>query len=194
MGVVIASRDASKLEFSSEMMRRLCVEALPLREFRVVASANDPLELLAVSLRFISPKSVRHSNVKKKLSLSESVFHFELYASIRGILKANNSTKTVLAEASDSYDTGKRRLDIIDRNGEKYGYELKLIQLSKNEIIRAVQQADGYRRLLKFDAMFVINFVPQGHSIQQLVYNVQAYPRVKVIYVFFPDTCDEYTL
>lgn len=196
MGVVIAgARDPTKLEFSSEMMRRLCLEALPIREIRVVATADDPLELFVVSLRFVNPESIRHVLVKNKLSPSESVFQFELFASIRGIFMTNNiSDKNVLAEARDPHDTGNQRLDIIVTNGVKYGYELKADKLTQTEITAAVEQADGYRELLNITSMFMVNFVPRGHSLRPPVYSVEGYPDVKIVHVFFPDTCDEFTL
>ncbi|OWY93919.1 Crinkler (CRN) [Phytophthora megakarya] len=134
MGVVIDGTRETPVEFSSEMMRRLCFEALPVRETERVANTDDPFELFAASL-----------GLKR------------VYASIRGIFKANSvSTKNVFAEARDPYDKLTRRLNIIVSNGGMYGYEFKANLLKENDIKAAVRQADDYRELLKIDRMFLV--------------------------------------
>ncbi|KAG1688434.1 hypothetical protein DVH05_003740 [Phytophthora capsici] len=170
----------------------LCLEALPVREVSVVATADDPLELFAVSLEFVDPETIRHI-YREKLAPCESVFQFELYASIREIFKASNiPSENVLAEARHYKQN--QRLDIIINNGVNYGYELKSNQLTETEMTAAVKEADDSRQLLDISKMFLVNFVPRSHSLQLPVYTIEKYPDVKIIHVFFPDTCDEYTL
>ncbi|KAL3661848.1 hypothetical protein V7S43_013142 [Phytophthora oleae] len=182
MGVVTDGADSSELRFSSEMMRRLCLEAVPIREIDIDTSADDPLELLVVSLQFMKPALIRE--VKSGSSPSKVAFQFELYASIRGIFKTTNTSHSVLAEARDFYDSDNRRLDLIVSNRTKYGYELKSNVLRESAIKSAAQQAGGYRQLLNIDTMFLVKFLPQSHTVQR-VYDV-GYPDVKILYVFFP--------
>lgn len=56
-----------------------------------------------------------------------------------------------------------------------------------------MKQADGYRTLLSIDTMFMVNFVPQGHVVDN-VFEVIGYSAVKVIHIQFPDSCDRYDL
>jgi hypothetical protein len=84
-------------------------------------------------------------------------------------------------------------LDIIVSNGEKYGYKLKVNQLTRKAITDAAAQADGYRELLQIDAMLLVNFVQNGHQIDP-VYQIDEYPKVQIVHVQFPDSFDEYTM
>jgi hypothetical protein len=190
MGVLIEAA-TGKLCFSSEMMRRICMEAQPVREIDQMLSEDSPLELLSVSLRWMRPDIIGHALVANRDSPSEAFFQFELYASTRGILHKHQQTRKVLAEARERGE--KRRLDITISNGTSYGFELKSNKLTREEIEAAVEQADGYRRLLGIDTMFVVNFVPRIHVMDD-VYHVDNYPDIKVIQICFPDTCDEYEL
>lgn len=52
------------------------------RNSQVVAD-DDPLELLAASLRYLKPDTIRHECVTNRKFPSESIFQFEIYASIR---------------------------------------------------------------------------------------------------------------
>ncbi|KAF0711065.1 Aste57867_5402 [Aphanomyces stellatus] len=190
MGIVIEGTD-STLMFSSEMMRRVCLEALPIRDIKQVENADSPLDLLAASLQFMKPEVISHSLMTNRQCPSESVFQFELYSSIRAIFASNKTTKHVLAEARQLND--RRRLDIIISNGVKYGFELKSNCLTSTEIIAATSQANGYQEALAIDKMFMVNFVPQTHTMDE-IYEVVEYPNVQIIHVRFPDSCTEYVM
>jgi hypothetical protein len=190
MGVLIHDTKG-ELRFSSEMMRQVCMEAQPIREIDQVISENDPFELLSVSLRWMRPSVIGHTLVANQQSPSEAVFQFELYASMRGLLQKHKCPRKVLAEAREVGD--RRRLDITISNGKTYGFELKANKLTAAEIEAAVEQADGYRRILNIDTMFVVNFVPRGHALRD-VYLIDGYAEIKVIHVCFPDSFHEYEL
>ncbi|KAH9071744.1 hypothetical protein Ae201684P_015519 [Aphanomyces euteiches] len=190
MGITIEATD-STVVFSSEMMRRVCLEALPIRDIKQVVSSENPLELFAASLQFLKPGTITHYLVTNRQCPSEAVFQFELYSSIRGILASNNASRHILAEAGERDD--RRRLDIIICNGVKYGFELKSNQLTATNITAAVSQANGYRTLLAIDKMFMVNFVPQSHSMDE-IYQVDEFPHVQIIHVRFPESCTEYEI
>jgi hypothetical protein len=189
MGIAIKN-NAGDLKFSSEMVRRICLEAVPLREISEAVYTDDPLQLLMLSLRFINPETIKHNFVQNKESPSEAVFQFELYSSIRGIFKKYSvSPIYLLAEARGLTD--QKKLDILITNGKKHGYELKSNQRRESEIKAAVEQANGYREKLKLDSIFLVNFVPRNGTCAE-IYKVRSFPRVNIIYVRFPDTCDEF--
>ncbi|KAF1335414.1 hypothetical protein FI667_g1059, partial [Globisporangium splendens] len=190
MGILIEGKRGTLL-FSSEMMRRVCMEAQPVRVINQVAFGEDPFELLCLSLQFMKPSIVGNHRVTNRESPSEAVFQFELYASIRSILHTSKCSRSVLAKARDPGD--KRRLDIIISNGVTYGYELKSNKLTKAEIESAVKQAEDYRHLLAIDKMFMVNFVPRSRALDD-VYQIEGYPDIKIIHVCFPASCDEYEL
>ena len=124
-------------------MRRICMEAQPVREIDQMLSEVSPLELLTESLRWMRSDISGHALAGNRESHSEAVFQFELYASTRGILQKHQRTRKVLAEARERGE--KRILDITICNGTSYGFELKSNKLTKVEIEAAVEQADGYR-------------------------------------------------
>ncbi|CAK4946147.1 unnamed protein product [Aphanomyces euteiches] len=190
MGIVFEGTD-STVVFSSEMMRRVCLEALPIRDIKQALCSDNPFELFAAALQFLKPKTITHYLVTNRQCPSEAVFQFELYSSIRGILASNNASRHILAEAGECDD--RRRLDIIICNGVKYGFELKSNQLTATNITAAVKQADGYRTLLAIDKMFMINFVPQSHSMDEIC-QVDKFPYVEIIHVRFPESCTIYEM
>jgi Crinkler effector protein N-terminal domain/ATPase family associated with various cellular activities (AAA) len=193
MGVLLESEHDGSLVFVSEVMRRVCLETLPIREISHILTNENPLELLAVSLRFMKPEAIRHIHASNRQSPSEAIFQFELYASIRGILKSKIfANRHVLAEARRVED--RRQLDIIVFfYGVKHGYELKVNQLTRKAITDAAAQADGYRKLLQIDEMLLVNFVHNGHQIDP-VYQIDAYPKVQIVHVRLSDSFDEYTM
>ena len=162
-----------------------------MREIDQILSNDGPLELLSVSLSWMRPIVIRNELVvANRQSSSEAIFQFELYASIRAILLKHDATRKVFAETRGF---GEKKLDIMIRNGTSYGFELKLNKLRRRELEDAAEQADGYRRFLRIDKMMLVNFVPQGHLMDD-VYHIEAFQDIQVIHVRYPVACDEYEL
>lgn len=81
------------------MMRRVCMEAQPVRVIDQVGTRDGLFELFAQALRFLKPDVIKHILVANQESPSESVFQYELYASIRGMFQKHRISCNVLAEA-----------------------------------------------------------------------------------------------
>lgn len=195
LGVVTIGASGD-LEFSSEMMRRLCLEALPIRDIEPVASARDPLELLAAALRLMDPKAMGHSFGKDPIFPTESVLQFQMYTSIRGIAKANNTSCTsILAETHGVRGKQKRSIITISNfeNGVKVGFEIKATQPTEEALLTAVGDADRSRHLLGIQAMFLVNFAPRTSLLEEGVHQVCEFP-VKVVHVFVSEAYDEFTV
>uniref|UniRef100_K3WEK4 Uncharacterized protein n=1 Tax=Globisporangium ultimum (strain ATCC 200006 / CBS 805.95 / DAOM BR144) TaxID=431595 RepID=K3WEK4_GLOUD len=122
-----------------------------------------------------------------------SVFQHELYVSIRGVVGIN-SKHEIFVETGKPDDN--RRLGIADARGARdllYGYEFKLKQLTKADIVAAVKQADEFRQRLAVSATLLVNFVPRSYALDE-VYRVDGYPDISIVHVRFPASCDEYEL
>ncbi|EGZ10595.1 hypothetical protein PHYSODRAFT_304421 [Phytophthora sojae] len=179
--------DNGALEFSSPMMRRVCLEALPIRHIDEVLAADDPLELLATSLQYMETDVI---GALKGQTPSESALQCELYESIRGIFTSNSvSTRNIIAE--DREIDKQRRFDIIVNHEVKYGIELRANLLTAADVAAAVGQADDYREFLRMDKLFLINFLPQSHEME-LVYQVAEYPAVRIIHARCPESGKKY--
>ncbi|KAG7382900.1 hypothetical protein PHYPSEUDO_004245 [Phytophthora pseudosyringae] len=177
------------LAIISPMMKRVCLEALPAREIHKAVAAEDPVQLLSVALAYVNPNTIAHLLVKNRNSPSEAVFYFELYAVLRDILD-KAGTKKIYPEVKTA-DT-KTRADILITNGDRLAYELKVNQLlEKSEINVAAAQADGDKNQFGVQRMLVVNFVPAGHTFDN-VYRVETCPTVEIVHVEFSASYDDF--
>lgn len=92
---MITEGDNGALEFSSPMMRRVCLEALPIRHIDEVLAADDPLELLATSLQYMETDVI---GALKGQTPSESALQCELYESIRGFSRRTAFRQGILSQ------------------------------------------------------------------------------------------------
>ncbi|GMF10516.1 unnamed protein product [Phytophthora lilii] len=189
MGIVVQG-SSGELAIVSEMMR-VCVEALPEREIHQAANTDDPVLLLSVALGQVYPKTISNHLVRNRQAPRESAFHHELYSTIRDILKKGALTRGIYAEVKTP--GSRRRADILIANGVRVAYELKSNQLRESEIEAAAKQADEYRQQFSVDRMLVVNFVPIGHTLDE-VYRFMRFPRVQIVHARFADSCDQFSL
>ena len=187
---VLCQEMTGKVRFTSEMMRRICMEAQPVREIDEVASKDSPLAWLGAALRWMRPNVIEKALVENRQTPIEAIFQYELYASIRGIFRNDDGTQ-VLAEARGHGE--KKALNITISNGTSYGFEIKSNHLTKEDIKAVVEQADAYKCLVGIDKMFVANFVPRIKVIDE-VYHFDTFPDIRVIHIRFSDTYNEYEL
>lgn len=190
MGVLIEGSDGA-LALVSEMMHRICVEALPVREIYQVASTDDSLELLCVALRFFNPQRISHQFVSNRQPLSESVFHLELFATIRDIMQKASLTRGFYAEVKTP--DSRTRAEILLINGIRLAYEIKSNQLREKEITAAARQADQYRQQFQVDHMVVVNFAPHGHLLDP-IYQVKQFEDILIVHAQYANSCDEFDL
>ncbi|KAF4033567.1 hypothetical protein GN244_ATG14493 [Phytophthora infestans] len=190
MGIVVQGSSGG-LAIVSEMMCRVCVEALPEREIHQAANTDDPVLLLSLALGQVYPKTISNHLVRNRQAPSESAFHHELYSTIRDILKKGALTRGIYAEVKTP--GSRRRADILIANGVRVAYELKSNQLRESEIEAAAKQADEYRQQFNVDRMVVVNFVPMGHTLDE-VYRFTRFPRVQIVHARFADSCDQFSL
>ncbi|KAL7688442.1 putative P-loop containing nucleoside triphosphate hydrolase [Plasmopara halstedii] len=153
------------------MMCRVCVEALPEREIHQAANTDDPVLLLSVALGQVYPKTISNHLVRNR--------------------QAPTLTRGIYAEVKTP--GSRRRADILIANGVRVAYELKSNQLRESEIEAAAKQADGYRQQFNVDRMVVVNFVPMGHTLDE-VYRFTRFLRVQIVHAQFADSCDQFSL
>ncbi|KAE8998405.1 hypothetical protein PR001_g18275 [Phytophthora rubi] len=179
------------LAIVSPMMKRVCLDALPTREIHQTVTAEDPVQLLAVALTYVNPNTIAHFFVQNRCSQSEAVFHFELYAVIRDMLRKANQKKIYRKAKITNANT---RADILVVNGSRLAYELKVNQLlEQSEINVAASQAYEYKQQFRVQRMLIVNFVPAGHVFDK-VYRVEACPGVEIVHVQFRESCDDFTI
>jgi hypothetical protein len=120
-------------------------------------------------------------------SPSEAGFHFELFATIRDIVR-----QTPLGLDAEVKTPGSpTRADILVINRTRLAYELKFNHLRESEITAAARQAELYRQQFLVDRMVVVNFVPRGHLFDPL-YQVEHLEDIKIIHAQFADSYDEF--
>jgi hypothetical protein len=139
----------------------------------------------------MQPIIIRHLLATNRKSSVDSALHFELFAAMCGLLKKYITRWKVRAE--DQVLRNKERLDIIISNGIRYGIELKYNILYAKKIEAAVKQAEAYRRNLGVDKMFLLNFVPRIHIVDE-VYELKDFSDIKIMHVMFRDSYHEYML
>ncbi|KAK1941398.1 hypothetical protein P3T76_007264 [Phytophthora citrophthora] len=181
MGLAVERKGVGNLAIVSEMMCRICIEALPEREFGEATHTCDPVLLLSIALRRVNPQAISNHLVVNQRS-SELVFHHELYPTIRAILKKRSRSRGIYADVTTP--TYPARDDIVITSEIRIAFQLKFNQVRASDIEVAVQQADEYRRQFKIDRMLLINFVPIGHKADE-VYGLAEFPMVEVIHVRF---------
>lgn len=140
MGVVNESLSGNFF-IASDVIHQVILKVWPTRSIVQVAESGDPHELLFLALHYINPVVITHKFSQNRTSPSESNFHYELYSSIRELLK---STKLKLNVFSEADDTKQGNVDILILNGVRHGYELKVNQLLVADIKKATEQANRY--------------------------------------------------
>lgn len=193
MGLFVQAM-TGELSFASEMMRRICMEAQPVRDMERALLDDTPLELLSASIRCMRPNIIGDALVANQKSHREAIFQFELYSAMRGIMQRNDCTQQILAETRGHGEN--QRFDILISGGGgsiSCGFELKSNKRTIAEIETAVKQADSHKQLLGIDKMFVVNFVPRIQVMDD-VYHIDYFPDIKVVHVCYAETYDEYEL
>jgi hypothetical protein len=82
-------------------------------------------------------------------------------------------------------------------DNRRFGYETKVNKLYCGHILEAVEQAEAYRVDMEINDMWMINFVPSGHRMDESLrvkYPSQNYPNVSVAHIFHNSLCNEFTI
>jgi hypothetical protein len=90
--LIIIPTESSKVRFTSGLIFRACLDAVipKRRHIRVQhEDLGDPIDLLCLALRYISPAQIMVPKVHNKAGPSENIFHVELYAVLRDLVPEN---------------------------------------------------------------------------------------------------------
>ncbi|CAG8674992.1 786_t:CDS:1, partial [Paraglomus brasilianum] len=129
-------------------------------------------------------------------SPSEYTFQAELYACMRSLIPHETVEEkqhyNIYFEAKKA-----KQLDLMVSDHYKFGYETKVNKLYSGHILEAVQQAEVYCVNMEINDMWMINFVPNGHKMDESLkvkYPLQSYPNVNVAHIFHNSLCNEFTI
>jgi len=112
-------------------------------------------------------------------SPSECSFQAELYCGFRSILPHGSMIEcTQYRVHFEVRSSG--CLNILLANGKRFSYECKVNKLQTTEIIDGKKQANKYRKAVKAEEMCLVNFIPEGHQMDEEMFPSE-YPKVHVI-------------
>ncbi|KAI8998009.1 hypothetical protein BC832DRAFT_249178 [Gaertneriomyces semiglobifer] len=174
----IAQRRAGgRLALSSPYMKMLLLSLLfddihPVQQVlpTLPSGALDPYGILTLAIRLIDASVISSAFTANRESPSESVFQVELYTALRKLGKGGDVKFKTFAEVKKSDSGSEQRLDLMLRSDDINfgGFELKVNKLKRKEIIDAAKnQAENYRVYHDIRAMFLVNFVPEGHRMDK---------------------------
>src|SRR5439155_13302631 len=84
-------------------------------------------------------------------------------------------------------------LNILLANGKRFSYECKVNKLQTTEIIDGKKQANKYRKAVKAEEMCLVNFIPEGHQMDEEMFPSE-YPKVHVVHIIHDRQCTKFQL